>query len=203
MPQMPWRDVWQHVASELDKLWATGQGHLVTEDVVRFATVKSLVSHGCQAHQLEIEWRRSEVPDAIDLVIKHAPHTAIEFKYPREPRVQNAAWSTHLGEVLRDYYRLAHAPAHIDDRLCVQLFPPPFRHYLAHVANTYGFELPHKGTTELRSEVVNALPKTVRQPLLPWMENDPRSIRASSIGSYSVGEGLLLSIHLVEPADAP
>jgi hypothetical protein len=48
--------------------------------------------------------------DAVDLVVSEPELAAIEFKYPREPRETNAAWTQHLGEALKDFYRLARMP---------------------------------------------------------------------------------------------
>ena len=47
---------------------------------------------------IESEWRHPGVPDAVDPVVTRDPRAALEFKYPREPRETNAAWTQHLGE---------------------------------------------------------------------------------------------------------
>jgi len=107
MTSVAWPEVWRTVAEDLSGSWTTGLGRLVTEDVLRFATVKGLVAQGVPACHLEREWRRAGVPDAIDLVITKDPRAAIEFEYPREPRETNAAWTQHLGDLLKDFYRLA------------------------------------------------------------------------------------------------
>lgn len=37
----------------------------------------------------------------------------VEFKYPREPVEKNAAWTMTLGEVLKDFLRLAVDPGQV------------------------------------------------------------------------------------------
>lgn len=119
MTVLAWPEVWRSVAEDLGESWTTGLGRFVTEDVLRFATIKGLVAQGVPADHLESEWRRPGVSDAVDLVVTHNPRAAFEFKYPREPRETNAAWTQHLGELLKDFYRLAHMPGDFEERRCV------------------------------------------------------------------------------------
>ena len=64
-----WEAVWSEVADAVGNHVDRGLGHLVTEDVVRFATVQALVGHGVGPTRLECEWRRPGVTDAVDLVV--------------------------------------------------------------------------------------------------------------------------------------
>lgn len=88
---MEWEHVWQAVTADLDESWAAGFGHLVTEDILRFATSKALVLRGVPGERIHNEWRGPGVTDAVDLVVEKEPRAAIEFKHPREPRETNAA----------------------------------------------------------------------------------------------------------------
>src|SRR4051794_6411815 len=97
-----WELVWRGTAASLRRHAAAGLQSLLTEDVVRFATVLELIEAGVLPGAIESEWRRPGVPDAVDLVVTAPEFTAVEFKFPREPRETNAAWTQHLGEALKD-----------------------------------------------------------------------------------------------------
>jgi hypothetical protein len=170
----------------------------VTEDVLRFATVKGLVSQGVPAENIETEWRRPGVPDAVDLVVTKDPRAAIDFKYPSEPRETNAAWTQHLGELLKDFYRLAHMPTDFEQRWCVQLVSPRVQRYLSGVGDRLGVHVAQSPghITELHADAVRRLPVTATGRLVRWLDNTP-TIRARCVGSYTVGE-LHLVVHDVE-----
>lgn len=197
---LSWPGVWGRVAEDLGESWTSGLGRLLTEDVLRFATVKGLVAQGVPADHLESEWRRPGVPDAVDLVVTRDPRAAIEFKYPREPRETNAAWTQHLGELLKDFYRLAHMPTDFDERWCVQLVSPRVQRYLAGVGDRLGVNVAQSAghVTDLRAEMVRGLPATATGLLGRWLE-DARPVHARCVGSYAVGE-LVLLVHDVAPA---
>lgn len=199
MSILHWPDVWAAVAADLGRSWSTGLGRLVTEDVVRFATVKALVERGVPAERLESEWRRPGVPDSVDLVITGAPHAALEFKYPREPRQTNAPLTQHLGEVLKDFYRLAYMPADFDERWCVQLLSTRIARYITGVADRHGVHIAARPghVTVLQPNLVRSLPATATGRLTRWLE-DPRVIRARCVGSFPVSE-LSLVVHEVQP----
>lgn len=198
MTVQSWPHVWRTVADELNESWTTGLGRFVTEDVLRFATIKGLVAQGAPASDLESEWRRLGVADAVDLVVTRDPRAAIEFKYPREPRETNAAWTQHLGELLKDFYRLAHMPTDFDERWCVQLVSRRVQKYLDGVGDRYGVQIAaHPGqVTDLQAPAVRGLPATATGRLTRWL-GDGRTVRATCVGAYEVGE-LLLMVHDVE-----
>ncbi len=193
-----WPEVWRSVADDLNESWTAGLGRFVTEDVLRFATIKSLVAQGVPTNEMESEWRRPGVPDSVDLVVTQSPRAAVEFKYPREPRDTNAAWTQHLGELLKDFYRLAHMPRDFDERWCVQLVSPRVQRYLNGVGDRYGVRIAeHPGhMTEMRVEAIRGLPATATGRLTRWL-GDGGSIRARCVGAYEVGE-LRLMVHDVE-----
>lgn len=136
-----WEVVWFGVAAQLDSYRTVGLEALLTEDVLRFSPLQRLAGAGVATSRLEVEWRRAGVPDAVDLVVTSAPMSAVEFKFPREPRATNAAWTQHLGETLKDFYRLANMPADFDDRWCVQLLSRRVRRYFDGVADRHGVRL--------------------------------------------------------------
>lgn len=212
MHDITWEQVWDETARDLSQSWTAGLGHLVTEDVLRFATIKALVRHGVAASHLEAEWRRRGVPDAVDLVITQQPRAAVEFKYPREPRETNAAWTNHLGELLKDFYRLAHMPADFTERWCVQLVSPRAQRYLEGVGHRHGVHIAqHPGhTTVLEPTAVRGLPPTASRLLTRWTAAADTSasalavtaadpVRARCVTSRQVGD-LTLLIHQVHPA---
>lgn len=101
---------------------SAGLDRLLTEDVVRFSTVRALVAAGVHPSRLTPEWRTDHLGrGAVDLVVGQPPSAAIEFKYPREPVETNAAWTHQLGEMLKDIYRLAALPTEIKERWAVQV----------------------------------------------------------------------------------
>jgi hypothetical protein len=105
----------------LDAYRNAGLETLPTEDVARFATIQQLAAVGVPATRMEPEWRRTGVTDAVDLVVTGPRPAAIEFKFPRELKEANAAWTQHLGEAVKDFYRLAFMPTAFLDRWCVQV----------------------------------------------------------------------------------
>lgn len=102
--------------------------------------------------------------DAVDLVITQDPRAAIEFKYPREPRETNAAWTQHLGELLKDFYRLAHMPTDFDERWCLRLVSPRVQCYLTGVGDRLSVRLAQRPghTTVLHAQDVRRLSATPR-----------------------------------------
>lgn len=134
-----WLAIWQRTARHLGRHAEIGLSTLLTEDVLRFAVVQELVASGVDPSGIEVEWRRPTVRDAVDLVVTSPELAAIEFKYPREPRQTNAAWTQHLGESLKDFYRLASMPAGFSQRWCVQLWSRRVNAYFDGVGDSHRF----------------------------------------------------------------
>jgi hypothetical protein len=193
-----WDDVWQATAAQLDQYRGAGLENLLTEDVVRFATIQQLVAAGVSPTRLEAEWRRPGVADAVDLVVSGPASAGIEFKYPREPRETNAAWTQHLGEALKDFYRLAHMPAQFTDRWCVQLLSGRMLRYLDGVADRHGvrFGLTAGQPTVLEPARVRALPATAHEGLARWLADLP-TVEAHCVAVHQIGNDLRLVVHSV------
>jgi hypothetical protein len=195
-----WDQVWAATARQLDGYRVDGLEALMTEDVLRFATVQQLAAAGISPADLKAEWRRPGVPDAVDLVVT-CPHlAAIEFKYPREPSHTNAPWTQHLGEALKDFYRLAHMPADFRTRWCVQLLSARMRTYLDGVADRHRVRLALTAgqTTVLDPATIPALPPTAHRGLTRWLDDLP-TVTARCVSVHHIGNDLLLaSAHGVE-----
>lgn len=193
-----WEDIWCATAAQLERYRGAGLENLLTEDVVRFAAIQQLVAAGVNPRTLEAEWRRPGVPDAVDLVVSHPSFAAIEFKYPREPRETNAAWTQHLGEALKDFYRLAHMPAQFTERWCVQLLSGRMRRYLDGVADRHGVRLGLAAgeSTVLDPAEIRALPATTHKGLGQWLV-DLSTVEAHCVAVHLVGRDLQLVVHSV------
>jgi hypothetical protein len=87
--------------------------------------------------------------------------TFFEFKYCREPDEQNAAWTDALGEVLKDFYRLATCPAPAE-RLFVYVETAELRRYMDSVVQRYGLDL-DTDVIVLRPDGVARLPMTAQR----------------------------------------
>jgi hypothetical protein len=202
MSDIDWESIWSATAAQLDRHRGAGLEALLTEDVIRFATIQELALAGVSPSRLKAEWRRPGVPDAVDLVVTGPQAAAIEFKYPREPRETNAAWTQHLGEALKDFYRLAHMPADFTDRWCVQLLSARMRRYLDGVADRHGVRLGLDvgQTTDLESSAVRGLPSTAHKGLSRWLDDLP-TVTARCVAAHRIGDGLRLVVHQVAPAE--
>lgn len=196
-----WDAVWAATAGHLGRHSTAGLSALLTEDVVRFALVQELVSAGVSPTSIEVEWRRPGITDSVDLVLTGHPWAAVELKYPREPRVMNAAWTQHLGEVLKDFYRLATMPSEFEDRWCIQLWSRRVNQYFEGVDERHGVRLGLRPglRTDLSPTTVSALPKTATGALGRWMPDLP-AVSAVCVAAERVSDDLQFVVHRVEPA---
>jgi hypothetical protein len=198
---MDWDAVWWAVRDELDEHRVAGLERLLTEDVLRFATVKALVAGGVSPEHLRAEWRPAR-GQSIDLAVGDPVKTAIEFKYPREPTEVNAAWTQHLGELMKDYFRLAALPETVETRWCVQLRSARLRRYLDGVAENHGVRLvvPAGDTATLSAQSIAGVPATARNLIGAWASL-PGIVRARCVNVLDVGAGLQLVTHEVAAAE--
>ncbi len=145
----------------------------------------------------------SRCPRLGRLVVSAPEWAAIEFKYPREPRETNAAWTQHLGEALKDFYRLATMPADFSQRWCVQLWSTRVRRYFDGVAGRHDVALglrPGKQTVLDPADVRN-LPATATGRLDRWMPDLPRVVGVC-VAAEAVSSDLTLLAHQVNPVTA-
>jgi hypothetical protein len=93
----------------------------------------------------------------------------VEFKYPREPSVKNAAWAMIYAEVLKDFYRLAAYPRGAD-RLFVYAESARLATFMAGAARRYGLDIA-PDDVELQPVEMTGMPKTVLDVLAA--DSDP------------------------------
>lgn len=198
--EIHWAEVWTAVARELAEHDNAGLQAFLTEDVVRFATVRALGRAGVPPARLRTEWRVAG--QSIDLAVGEPVRTAVEFKFPREPSETNAAWTQHLGELLKDFYRLAHLPASVEERWCVQVVSERLRRYLDGVETRHGVRLSMTAgdVTTLPQEIHQLLPRTAATILAPWALS-PGAVFARCAHTLDAGAGMRLVVHSVRAAD--
>lgn len=207
MTELNWPAVFTAVADELRRYHDAGLHRLLTEDVVRFATVRALVDAGVPAADLRVEWAAPVLKGGhVDLVVGDPTTTAVEFKFPREPVEKNAAWTQALGEVMKDYYRVAVLPAAVDTRLTVLVSTARLRRYLSGVADRHGVDV-LGAQVRLVPERVLALPPTALRILGDWARTVTVTAHALPVAKvdddvwlqpYRVAPG----VHLTPPAPA-
>ena len=166
-----WDQVWAGVVRRLRAHVEAGRLHLLTEDAVRLCTVFALEDAGVSASSMAVE-----VPDPalsggkLDLVVGDEPtrRIVIELKFPRDARGPISPDTMTLGELLRDFHRVARVDAGrrwvvqvIDDRLLRYLERVAERHPLVWVSEA-------GGRFVISGAVVGALPKTALDALRTW-----------------------------------
>jgi hypothetical protein len=189
-------DVWGEVAGELRALRACGVGHLLTEDVVRFVAARALVNAGAEPASLRLEQPHPTLRGSrIDLVVGN--DFVVEFKYPREPKEQNAAWTMALGEVLKDFYRLAVLPGDAH-RLFVLVESNRLRDYIARSADRYGMHL-DVDHVELHPDAARTLPATASAIIGSALAE--HRITAHRSAALDIDADLRLLAYQVDPVD--
>ncbi len=125
-----WEQVWEDVAHRLGDHRAAGRKLLLTEDSVRWCTVLALEAVGVTPDRLAIEVQTPVLAGGkIDLTVDGADGTIIELKYPRASRTAISPDTMTLGELIRDFLRVAVVAA--SDRWVVQVLQPELRRYLS------------------------------------------------------------------------
>lgn len=136
------------------------------------------------------------------------PAALVEFKFPREPSEKNAPWTMVLGEVLKDFYRLASCPGD-PDRLFVFVESSRLRTYLAGAAERYGLRLDadrvelrlDADRVELRPAAAAQLPTTAAQ--IVGTDLAACQVTAQRMHMLDIDDALRLSVYLVDGLDAP
>ncbi|WP_197285705.1 hypothetical protein [Nocardiopsis sp. NRRL B-16309] len=155
-----------------------------------------LVEHGSDPQDLRVELPHPELKGSrIDLVVGQPPSAFIEFKYPREPNEKNAAWTMTLGEVLKDFYRLAACPG-AAERLFVYVETPRLRRYMAGIAQRHGIAL-DVDEVVLPPDAMAQLPMTARRSI--GVELPTSYVRARRSVAVDVDDGLRLNVYQVDP----
>lgn len=181
---LDWPTVWHALAEALRAHHQVGRRHLLTEDVVRFATITVLAEHGVDASRLAAEVNIAGV-GFIDLFVDRPDGVAIEFKFPREPSEKNAADTMAFGELLRDFYRLARLD--VTEAWAVQLIRPKFAQYL-----TKRSELAWTATAgailELPAGLRELLPASAKEKVPAWATD---TVTATCVLAERVGDDVL------------
>lgn len=193
--------VWAQVVAELRGHRERGFGALLTNDAVRFCVARALADAGVDA-----SWLRVEVPHP---VLKGArvnlavggdrPLAVIELQYPREPNPANAAWTMTLGEVLKDFYRLAAYPG-VADRVFVYVETDHLRRYMLGVTARHGVNL-DVDTVHLRPAEIAALPTTATGIIGPQLVG--HSVTAQRFAVLPIDDTLRLAVYHVNPLAQP
>jgi hypothetical protein len=187
-------DLWAAVASELRDYRTAGLGHVLTEDTLRFATIRAAAAAGSEPTGMRVELPHPTIAGArVDLAVGQPPGTLVEFKYPREPRDTNAAWTMTLGEVLKDFYRLSAYPGRVT-RVFAYAESRRLRRYMLGAAEKYGIDI-DRLTFTIAPATVAALPNTARDIIGPASATP---ITAKRLTVVEVDEDLRLSVYLVE-----
>ncbi|HYQ67502.1 DUF7669 domain-containing protein [Actinophytocola sp.] len=191
------RAVWAVVAIEVREYRKRGFGALLTKDAVRFCAARALVDAGVEVASLRVEAAHPVLKGArVDLVVGgDRPVASIELQYPREPNPANAAWTTALGEVLKDFYRLAVYPGAVD-RLFVFVETAQLRRYMAGVVARYGVDL-DADTVILRPGRVAALPSTATTIIGTQLA--AHHVTAQRLALLPVDDALRLAVYRVDP----
>lgn len=109
---------------------AADRRHLLTEDVLRWATIDALIEAGVAPDDLQVEVIIPTSRGKLDLVVGwNKEAIAVEFKFPRDSRTGISPDTMTLGELLKDVYRLASVPSY-GERWAVMFLNDRLRRYL-------------------------------------------------------------------------
>lgn len=191
--------MWADVAGELRNYRRQEFIDPLTEGTVRFCTARALTTAGIDAARLRVEAPHPVLRGSrIDLLVgRDHPVALIELKYPREPNPANAAWTMALGEVLRDFYRLASYPGALD-RVFVYVETDPLRRYTIGAARRYGVA-PQGDTITLRHAEIGALPATATNII--GRDLITHHVTAHRIAQLAVDDTLRIAVYHVAPLD--
>lgn len=167
-PEPDWEQVWVDVARRLAEHRAAGRALLLTEDSVRWFTVQALEATGVSPDRLAVEVPASPLAGGkLDLTVDGVTGTVIELKYPRGSRTGISPDTMTLGELIRDFLRVAAVDA--EDRWVVQVLQPELRRYLNR-REALSWPSAVGQQLVLTRSVLEGLPKTARDAIgsLPW-----------------------------------
>lgn len=196
MSVLPGR-LWGDVAARLATHVSAGRLHLLTEDTVRMETVLSLDEAGVPGSRLAAEVRAPELAGGkLDLVVDPPSGLVVEFKYPRDSLTGISPDTMTLGELLRDFLRVAVVPAR--ERWVVQVLNARLVAYLLRLEQRHPLRWPFAvgGTFELHPDVLAGLPQTATRAI--GNAALPHSIEATCVAAERVGDELDLFAYWVE-----
>jgi hypothetical protein len=159
-----WPAVWVAAAARVAAHRAASRTHLLTEDTVRLETILALGEAGVGPHRLRAEVLAPALAGGkLDLVVDPPAGTVIELKYPRDSRTGISPDTMTLGELVRDFLRVAAVPA--QDRWVVQLLNDRLAGYLQAAYHRYGLHWADApgAPVALPAAAVAALPVTAQQ----------------------------------------
>lgn len=190
-----WAEVWRDVATQLKVHRAAGRRHLLTEDTVRMCTVMALEAVGVAPGDVGVEISDPALGGGkMDLVVSRPQgRSVVELKYPRGSPSGISPDAMTLGELLRDFLRVAVVPA--EDRWVVLVLEPNLRHYLARRGAPAWVDEPGQEFL-LERKMLEALPKTARGAIGPteWL----LPVRAHCVVAVPVDVDLALFAYRVE-----
>ena len=160
-----WVEIWHGPASAIDIHAKAGRAHPLTEDVLRFALIAGLEAHGVAPAALRVEVIEPLVDGKLDLAIGEPIEAAFELKFPRGSRTGISPDTMTLGELVKDFYRLARLPA--PHRFAVQLINHRLRRYLERRTDI-AWTFVEGGRLVLPAGLASALPLTARRSLPTW-----------------------------------
>lgn len=177
-----WLVVWRAVAGAVEVHLEAGRAHLLTEDAVRFALITALEDQGVAPADIRIEVNEPRVEGKLDLVVGDPPSGVVELKFPRDARVGASPDTMTLGEMLKDFFRLARLDT--DERWVAQLVNDRLRRYLERRTDvTWTFR--PGSTMAVEPGACAALPLTARRLLPQWC--DQMALEATCAEAHTVG----------------
>ena len=209
--ELNWPALWAQVGDRLAAHRAAGRTHLLTEDTLRHETVLALEGAGVTPNRLAVEVPAPALGGGkLDLVVDPPGAAVIELKYPRHSRTGYSPDTMTLGELLRDFLRVAVVSA--DERWVVQLLNDRLARYVDATCRRYGLRWAGTvgETVEIAAGPVADLPLTAARAIGAAMVNG--TVLASCAVATPVGAGLtlyayrvngLLTAGAVPPAAAP
>lgn len=197
MPPVDWDRLWRDVAARVAAHRTAGRGHLLTEDTVRLETMLALEKAGVGPERLRIEVPTPVlVKGKLDLVVDPPGGVVVELKYPRDSRTGISPDTMTLGELLRDFLRVAAVAA--NDRWVVQVLNDRLVKYVIGAFGRYdlGWAAAPGDVLELRPQAIAALPATAKDAV--GTAAVPGTVTATFAVREPVGEGLALYAYRVD-----
>lgn len=134
-----WDQVWQGVVARLEAHCSAGRKHLLTEDTLRMSTIESLGAEGVDPARIATEVNAPGLgAGKLDLTVDGLAGAVVEFKFPRDSRTGISPDTMTLGELLRDFCRVAMVDCR--EGWVVQLLNVRLARYLEDAARRFQLE---------------------------------------------------------------